>query len=45
MQLKIQLYSDKNSCDLDFNCFLSNKKKCCKKYKKNGVYCKKCPKK
>jgi hypothetical protein len=27
-----------------FVCDCSNKKKCCKKYKKKGVHCKKCPK-
>lgn len=26
------------------NCDCSNKKKCCKKYKKKGIHCKKCPK-
>ncbi len=27
-----------------FNCDCSKKKECCKKYKKKGVHCKKCPK-
>lgn len=26
------------------NCSCSKKKECCKKYKKKGVHCKKCPK-
>lgn len=26
------------------NCSCSKKKDCCKKYKKKGVHCKKCPK-
>lgn len=26
------------------NCTCSKKKNCCKKYKKKGVHCKKCPK-
>ncbi len=30
------------SCE---NCSCDKKKECCKKYKKKGVHCKKCPKK
>lgn len=26
------------------NCACAKKKECCKKYKKKGVHCKKCPK-
>ena len=26
------------------NCACSGKKDCCKKYKKKGIHCKKCPK-
>lgn len=26
------------------NCSCESKKKCCKKYKKKGMHCKKCPK-
>jgi hypothetical protein len=29
-------------CSMD--CACANKKDCCKKYKKKGVHCKKCPK-
>ncbi len=38
----IILNEENRSEQLNFICPL--KKKCCKKYKKNGVYCKKCPK-
>lgn len=32
------------SCGIDCACSNGKKKECCKKYKKKGVHCKKCPK-
>lgn len=36
------VFSNDYSCGNDCSC--SKKKECCKKYKKKGVHCKKCPK-
>lgn len=39
---RILLNDEQDLCsEADFEC---KKKKCCKKYKKSGTYCKKCPK-
>lgn len=35
------VYSQSMTCT---NCSCGKKKDCCKKYKKKGVHCKKCPK-
>jgi hypothetical protein len=44
--MKTEAFSkDQLGCLQFSSCELANKKKCCKKYKKNGMYCKKCPKK
>lgn len=41
LQVGLPQYSQ-NICGVD--CACSKKKECCKKYKKKGVHCKKCPK-
>lgn len=35
------IYSQSLTCN---NCSCGKKKDCCKKYKRKGVHCKKCPK-
>ncbi len=41
-QEKVDSFCKTKILEREVNCQL--KKKCCKKYKKFGVYCKKCPK-
>lgn len=39
--IKSTVFKSPQNCD---NCSCDKKKDCCKKYKKKGVHCKKCPK-